>query len=113
MGNPDYNKPIDPDTVAEICRLKTEEDLTVKEIAEVVGVSEASVLRYLARNGISHKKRPVRDTDPLTEEQFDTLKQKKEKGANSYDVSVVFNVPLIEANSAWAAPDYEYYLRNR
>lgn len=112
-SGPDYNKPLDEETVNEILRLKTEENMRPTDIARETGASISSVLRTLSRNGISHRVKPKKDRDPLTLQQYIDVQTSRSHGMTSSEVGRLMSVDLEEVNAAWSTREYSYYLEHR
>jgi|CXWL01.1.fsa_nt_gi DNA invertase Pin-like site-specific DNA recombinase len=107
-----YNNPLTEDEVETIVSLKRDEGLPVDEIAERVGRSRATILRYLSRNGISFRTPRIK-TPPFAQIQYEQVKIIKESGKTSAEVSAVTGFSLAEVNRAYGAPAYDYYINHR
>lgn len=113
-SGPEYNKAIDEDTVREIIRMKVDENMPVRTIAETIGIAHATVLRYLSKNGISHRTIVKRTTPAITEDQYWTVRVHRMKAElNSFQVAELVKIPLEEVNAVWSSASYDYYLRHR
>ena len=110
-----YNRALEDETVREILRLKIEENLLPKEIAEITGVSSASVIRYLSKNGVPLRPIVKKAEPPMSRTMFEKVKQSKtwEMGGNTYEIAQKLGTSLGEVNAAWVASSYDYYLRHR
>lgn len=51
--------------------------------------------------------------DPMTEEEFDEVKDMKDLGKPSMVIASKLAVRLIEVNRAFSAPDYDWYVEHR
>lgn len=51
--------------------------------------------------------------EPLTESEFDDVKQAKKDGLTTLDCAHELKIPLIEVNRAYPAADYDYYFEHR
>lgn len=107
-----YNASLTEDEVETIVSLKKDEGLNSDEIAERVGRSRATVVRYLSRNGLSSRS-PRSKKLQLTDTQFALIHAMKDEGQLSSDVSERTRIPLDELNRAYGAPSYDYYINHR
>lgn len=53
------------------------------------------------------------DGEPLTEDQFDEVKEMKEDNKPSLVIASHLKCKLIEVNKAFSAPDFDYYIEHR
>ena len=107
-----YNAPLTEDEVETIISLKRDEGLSVDEIAERVGRSRPTILRYLSRNGITHRTQRAK-TPPLDLKKYRSIHVAKEHEMLSEDIAEMTGIPLAEVNRAYGAPTYDYYINHR
>ena len=107
-----YNAPLTEDEVETIVSLKRDEGLSVAEISERTGRSDATIKRYLSRNGITSRSQRAK-TPPLAKTQFLLIHSIKDLGDSSAEVSIKTGLKLGEVNNVYGAPTYDYYINHR
>lgn len=113
IKTPHSTRPLSPSEVDDIIRMKVDDEMSPPQIAAKMGRSVPTVLRYLSKNGISHKVRRLRTTEPLTRSQWSDVQTSKKHGMTSGDIAAAMEQPLGEVNIAYVYTTYDHYVENR
>ena len=68
---------------------------------------------HIARTCPENQEKVFEQADPLTQQEFDNVKECKQDGLNSKSTAEALGFNSQEVNSAFGSSDYEHYLENR